>query len=667
MSTDNPPLASISRDFTWPTPDLARLVHTLHEHVLPALGAEATFSTNVTYRGDAEVRRNYDTIEEWEGALNPSIDSATFSGSSHNDAWRIYVDAHYADGGLYLSIHAPEPAIDAAQHVVAQVTADLNLRSREEREALTVAWERAYFLAKPEHVPAWAGHLLDPEMHPEGGKVRFDGELKFGSPGGYSVRLGDFHRWLEELGERWNSLTAVTCDTRLPDAGLRFTWELTTDSLRLNVEAPTTEKAEALLQAFERTLGLDPASGAPTSRSLLEGEERRYAVKGGVSKEWFDRVVLAVTSHIRGDSYIDLRARVASRPLQALSWQSIDRWHHFVSEAWDDLSEARAYVSGPSQVLTLVYDHLRERLAVEIKSRTAATTDALFVELAGKLDLKQLFEDDYSEPRSSATYTIPLFSNSAFAEEIQKITALHFPGKHALLEAKVLEPIDGAPEDDEKLAWVRYPSLAAFIERIQAERRYAEVHLRLEGPRGKGLSLRITDNCSKLEIRSSEPPGEFKSMVAQLEKRLKLRKSPSATPNPERAGLKDSMWILLVLPMVTAFLTGTLFSDSFRAWSTPQARIEIVSPDSVAVVSGPIEVWWKLHVQQWGRDHLYGDRPANLELMKDARIVRRTNGIAPGHRENLGPGRYKLFLEVPDYGARSSVTFDVRPVPAGPP
>jgi len=290
------------------------------------------------------------------------------------------------------------------------------------------------------------------------------------------------------------------------------------------------------------------------------------------------RVVPAVLSAISGDFYVDLTVRHGPWGRETFSWQAVDKWRRFVIEKWSEIVDLRAYLSGPGLTLSFNYENLYERVTLEVRAPTKGASDNLVAEFVGQLGLEPLGEAQHWLVRTTAVYTVPLFSNEILSTQLEAVVRLLFPGKHMLNEARVLEPLTDRAGEPDKQTVVQYASLDEFLARLRNDRDYTEAHLRSEGPRGRALYIGLTGKLSRLEIRSSERPGDFSRIVKQLEKRLNLT-VVSVTPTAsEKKTLKDSAWVLIVLPMATAFATGTIFSDTFRGWITTKPKLHIITP-----------------------------------------------------------------------------------------
>jgi hypothetical protein len=174
--------------------------------------------------------------------------------------------------------------------------------------------------------------------------------------------------------------------------------------------------------------------------------------------------------------------------------------------------------------------------------------------------------------------------------------------------------------------WVRRPEKTKNKPRCNArhwtsswrglgnDKAYTEAYLRLEGPRGKVLYVGLTGKLSKLEIRSSERPGNFSRILKQLEKRLTLAVVSVTATVPEKKTLKDSALVLIVLPVATAFATGTVFSDTFRGWIPTKPQLEIISP-SAGIVPPNFEVRWQLQTESFGSKQINDRSKASFLIM----------------------------------------------------
>jgi len=305
------------------------------------------------------------------------------------------------------------------------------------------------------------------------------------------------------------------------------------------------------------------------------------------------------------------------------------------------------------------YENFHERVTLEVRTPTRQACDNLVAQFVGQLGLEPLGEAQRWQVKTTAVYTVPLFSNEIFATELRAVVLLLFPGKYMLYEARVLEPLGEKAGEDEKQTVVQYESLDEFLARLGNDKAYTEAYLQLEGPRGKVFHVGLTGKLSKLEIRSSERPGDFSRILKQLEKRLTLA-VVSVTPTvPEKKLLKDSALVLIGLPMATAFLTGTLFSDTFRGWITTKPKLEIISPPA-GIVPPNIEVHWQLQTESFGSKHINDGSKASFRIIRDATEVVQKACVLSGEKVDLLPGKYSLVVNSCDYGETARLQFEVQ-------
>jgi hypothetical protein len=437
----------------------------------------------------------------------------------------------------------------------------------------------------------------------------------------------------------------------------------------VNLERRTAREVFADFEAFEAKLGLQ-STGSGYTRHPLQGGEARYFAPRETDSSWFDKqVVPAILSVTAGDFYIDLTARTGVHGRNTHSWQVIDRWRQFVIENWAEIVDLRAYLSGPGLTLTFNYDNFRERATLDIRTPTKEASDKLVAQFVSQLGLESLGDAQHWHFRTTALYSVSIITNEVFASEVRKLVHLLFPGKYLLNQARVLEPLNEKQGEEEKQTIVQFTALDEFLTRLGSDKAYSEAILQLEGPRGKNLYVGLTNKLTKLEIRSSERPGDFSQILKNLESRLSLT-VVSVTPSvTDKRPLKESAWVLIALPVATAFATGTIFSDTFRTWITAKPKLEITSPPkssgsppAPATVSETFEVRWQVQTETFGKKEHIEQSNATFHINKDGIDVVTKVCVPSGGTVKLDrPGKYHIRINSCDYGGDGDKTeFEVK-------
>jgi hypothetical protein len=419
--------------------------------------------------------------------------------------------------------------------------------------------------------------------------------------------------------------------------------------------------------ALEAKLGLQPTGGGFARHPLEGGSWTYYA-----APMWFDeQVVTAILSAIGGDYYVDLTVRRGPWGRETLSWQTIDKWRRFVIENWKEIVDLRAHLSGPGLTLNFNYENFVQRVTLEVRAPTKQASDDLVARFVNQLRLESLGEEQHWQVKTTAVYKVRLFSNEIFADELRAIVRALFPEETTprLYEARVLEPLGAKGGEDEKQTVVQYGSLDEFLTRLGNDKAYTEAYLRLEGPRGKVFYVGLTGKLSRLEIRSSQRPGDFSQILKHLEKRLNLAVVSVTSTVPEKTTLKDSALVLIGLPVLTAFATvltafatGTVFSDSFRAWVTTKPTLRVFDPPKGGSVSPNVEIRWQLRTERFGSTHNIDRSTAKFIIIREGtQVVNNEECVPSGQKISLLPGKYTGVVNSCDYdGANADLQFEVQ-------
>jgi hypothetical protein len=661
MSDNTAAVAELSpNSFEWMNPDWARLTEAIHRLLVPFVVPDLRFRGDVVLNGTAKVTRTYDTVEKWADALNADVKSADCYLSASSDR-SVSLRANYSDGHVNLWIRVPEADLGGGQELLARLKADIGLRDEQEASAQSNTYlERVYRVEKHKDA-AWCLSAVEFLVPAAKGQQRFDSRIEFGATAGLGQSFRNRDEWQKVVAADWGSLTQLQCSGYQGRGGVenRIVWNMQSSDLRVRMQRSTAREVYSDFEALEAKLGLQPTGGG-FARNPLEGGKWTYFAPREADSSWFEKcVVPAILSAIGGDYYLDLTVRHGPLGRTMLYWQTIDKWRRYVAESWAGIVELRAYLSGPGLTLSFNYENFHERVTLEVRTPTKQVSDNLAAQFVSQLNLEPLADEQYWQVRTTAVYTIPLFSNEIFAAELQAVLRLLFPAKYMLYEARILEPLGEKAGENEKQTVVQYPSLDEFLARLGQDKAYTEAYLRLEGPRGKLLHVTLTGKPSKLEIRSSERPGDFSRILKQLEKRLALT-VVSVTPSvPEKKTLKDSAWVLIALPVATAFATGTMFSDTFRGWITTKPKLEIISPPA-GIVPPNIEVRWQLQTESFGSKHINEGSKASFRIIRDATELVQRSCAPPGEKVDLLPGKYTLVVNSCDYGETARLQFEVQ-------
>ena len=179
--------------------------------------------------------------------------------------------------------------------------------------------------------------------------------------------------------------------------------------------------------------------------------------------------------------------------------------------------------------------------------------------------------------------------------------------------------------------------------------------------------MHVLEDHSKIEIKSSLSRDEFPDLVKVFQKHIGLKKIANTREEAEspKSGIKDSLWVLLALPIVLTVLTNAILTDQLKNAPYSKNTLEIVAPipskdKAVILPTGKIHLLWVLKHEQWFRIHLNRDRAAEVLILNATgdRIEQKPQA-RPGVEFTLPPGSYQAIVTLDDLGLNDKLSFEV--------
>ncbi len=206
-----------------------------------------------------------------------------------------------------------------------------------------------------------------------------------------------------------------------------------------------------------------------------------------------------------------------------------------------------------------------------------------------------------------------------------------------------------------------------FVKRLRDEKLYDEGHFKLEGPRGAALSIHMLGKRSRLEIKSSISPDEFPNLVQIFKNNLGLKKIAETREAAEiqKSAVKDSLWVLIVLPLFITILTNAILTDQVKNAPYSKNTLEIISPlknndKSTILPQRDVSIVWHIRHEKWFRAQVLRDVRAHLQIFNASGTTAEEKlDASPGVRVQLEPGFYQAVITVNDYGLSEKVSFEI--------
>jgi hypothetical protein len=649
--------AELSPTFTWPNPDFARLEDAIRRLVEPSMPTGAVFSGKIGLPGAVKLSLAYADYPTWAAAIGS--DTETISANWRSKDFRQTISINTNDRGrlLFVRINVPEPDVPWAQGLIDQLRRELDLQDPAQvaPRANSVSLEKTYLYLKSE-TPDWCIDMAREVVGETSPNV--NATLELGSPMGLNLSFASVAEWIASVRANWPSLAKFQISRFGTPEGRSVRWDSRSAKLQVRAELLTDQQVLDWFDRFEKKWQLEDSTSSDERQ--LEGRQRFFFAPKNPAADWFDTGIVAdFMSYLRPDFFISLTARSVTEKSGTRSWENIALWRTFVIANWKDIFDFRCHMSGRGLSLSINYEHLRERVTMDVRAATMQTADDIATSLAKSLALTEIDRSNDWQVRTTASYTVARFANAEFAAELDSVIHFLFPGKHLLQQALIFAAPGKEAQDRDKLETRTYTELRRFLDDLAVNPVSMEVILRLEGPRGEVLAIHLFDKHTRLEIRSSRDPEQYKSVFKPLEERLQLTGKSVTSTVPEKPALRDSWKVQVLLPILLALAGGTLLQDAFRKWVLPVYHLEILSPDRVKAPTD-IEVRWNLRREQFGRNGVDDPGLATIELIHDAKEYDRELCVPSGKKLHLAAGLYTLTITSCSVSESAKFEFEVK-------
>ncbi|MEA3273711.1 MAG: hypothetical protein U9Q81_00095 [Pseudomonadota bacterium] len=304
---------------------------------------------------------------------------------------------------------------------------------------------------------------------------------------------------------------------------------------------------------------------------------------------------------------------------------------------------------------------LEPRLAVfSLRARAKDLSKAETVTTAVAASLGVAPDDPplYDHAQLIREFAVPeRWSGERFAREIEQSIRFRIANAPLVLEANV-----GAMDRNQVVQLTHYDNLETWLGRLRTPKPYSRAFIHVRGPRGRELSVALSDKRRRLELRAQMPADEFEEMVRLLKRQLRLDPAPEVAPAKGIIGrLLDTSTtpgkIAALIGFVVAGTAGFLAGE-FRGRVVPDYSITLLAPPAGAngearVEAGCVVVSWELR-KTW---ILSGDA---IDERGDVHVVPATGQLnivveqhTSGERVHLPPGRFRVFVRDPELGVRT--------------
>lgn len=654
-------VTEIEDSFLWDATDYPQLGAFVETMALPFVGEEHRFEGTSKWNGPPTTKKEYESVSDWEASLPASPDELRINVYSDKTNRRLYLRLYGSDRPGSITLTLPDAEVEDAKRFIKVMSQTLQLSPKQDGSERAVELERIYRTDQSVS-PEWFSSIIDKMEALLQKRNHAQCEFKLLDPPGYNYTYSHIPDWKSNLFDNWSKISRVSCSLyNYSDERVGVDLSLERNELRVRVKSSQEEMVDRLIAALEKHAALSPSSGKPF-RERLEGEQSIYFTKRTMDWEWFDRSINELLKHVGNEiNYSDFSvSRIAQQP-QPITWQDKDPWLAFIHENWAGISEAYCYITTNKLNITFRCEPIHDWVSLRIQAPERSRVLAITQDLKERLGLQPIEGLSYGPVRSSGYYSIGNWSNPAFAKAVEQAVS-QFP-KYSVNQAEVIEEKGEAERKHNA-----FPSFKLFVERLAKGKRYIAAHLQIKGPSGAQMGIHVLNKCTRLELKSHLSPDEFPELVKLFDEELDLKKIAETKEQAEsqKKSLKDSVWVLILLPLITAFLTSTVLSDQFKTAAIPKYSLQIVSPNAedgkpIVLPAQQFEVYWKLQSERWFKKRTDLDSPASYRLFGKGSLIEHKENVRPGVKLNLPPGTYQMEITSVSSGEQRSVTFTITP------
>jgi hypothetical protein len=643
----------------WDAPDFPKLGAFVQSTLLDFIGDEYHFQASFKWNGHPATRKRYDSLNEWETSLSASPDELSIDLYSSKTNRHVSLWLYSSDQRGNITIKVPDEDLEEATGVIKKMSQTLPLSStKNDAIEKNVELVRTYQTNQAIGQEWFSSFITFLETLVEG-ITHASCTYQMSVPPSYKYTSNQIDKWRSGVLENWNKISQATCDLDTLRESIRIDWDLDTGEFRLSARSYKEERVNSLIDALEKQAGLPVLIGNPY-RQRLQGEQNFYFTSSPMNFEWLDRSVKEFFKYIGNEiNHSDFSVRKIAEQPKPVNWQDKEPWLEFIHENWASILQAHCFITSNKLSINFDCEPLHDWVSLIIQAPTQSRVVEIAQDLQEKLGLQQIEGRSYGSVRSSGYYSVGNWSNQGFANAVEQSVSQF--SKFSLESAGVIEE-KGEAERDHK----NFDDVATFLHRLAKGKRYLEAHLRIKGPQGAQMGIHITDKCRKLELKSHLPPDKFPELVKLFDDELDLKKIAETKEQAESQSksLKDSIWVLILLPLVTSVLTSTILSEQFRVAAIPKYSLQVVTPSSedgkpIVLTTRQFQVYWRLQTERWFKKKVDLDSPVSYRLFGNGVLIKHEENVRPGAMLNLPPGTYQMEITSVPSGEQSYLTFTI--------
>lgn len=651
-STGNP-IVNISKWYYAPSLDLARAADFLMHDVRPFIGGASDFSGDHQWSEGANVRRTFQTVESWSKAPPFTLESASASLSSGDPCRRFDISFVARWSRIDIRADVLESEKDVVIALIRGFEKSLGF-SEQTEDAGPFRVTRRYLLTSKFEGKWLHGVLIAiPALLPGQCKVRYHLRLSSGVERSFTQNEPLLECFKADLNVIEEANMHFDCWPRY----VRMHWNLSRDEFQAETTASQESEALNLADKVEDVVAL----------KRLEGEvPREGRTRNGLIKTQFNATWFAESIHYMQTQFPRIRtfrgefSRTEGNR-SPRSFNDLERWLKTIIAEWDKIEGSFLSVEFGNRRAEIVFRHREESVELTVEAPSAGEADFMLNQLANQLKL-EFYEDDlYSKAISSCTFAVKVWQGRAFAEAVRDAVPVAMGERHWVAEAWTKEA------GDESQPLRHDKTLEEYLKRLQAEKRYVETSLRVEGPRGRALRIHVYQNLARLDLRSSLPQAELDNVAESLKSPLKLKtlKEAKAEGSGDDSAPKQKHWFLRILPVVGTALVTLVFTSAFLTELVPKYHVTILSPrggkeDSKEFAAPEHRVEWQVQREFFFRKRDLEGFRANIRLLKDGNATSHTNQASGNLVLSLNPGSYVLTVKISELHASDTVYFAVK-------
>jgi len=651
-------ITDIEATLYWDVPDYPRLGAFVQSTLIAFMGDEHHFNGTSKWNGTPAMRKSYGLLSDWRASLLDLPDEINISLSSNNPNRHLYLRFYGANLLGNITITVPDAEVEEAKRLIKEMSQALQLSFKQDGTEKRVGLERSYRTSQSIGLE-WFSSFIDSLEELIGKVTRISCRYKLSESPGYSYTYEQFTDWKRGVFENWGKISQVSCSLSKMEENINVDWHLERNEFRLSVESSKKERVDSLIDTLEKQANLSVFIGNSYIQPLV-GEQNTYFTECPINWEWFEGSVTELWKYFANEiTYSDFSASKISEQSKPMTWQDKESWLVFIRENWANISQAYCYISNNKLNLTFNCEPIHDWVSLRIRAATHSRVLEITQDLQEKLELQPIEGVSYGPVRSSGYYSISKWSNLGFAKAVEQAVSQF--QKYSLTEALVIEE-EGKGERKHNT----FHDLPSFLKRLSQGKGYIEAHIQIKGSRGAQMGVHVLNKCTRLELKSHLSLSKFPELVQLFDDELDLDKIAETKEQAEskNKSFKDSVWVLIFLPVFMAVLTSTLLSDQFRTAAIPKYSLQVVNPRSengkpIVLTTQPFEVYWKLQSERWFKKRIDLNSPVSYRIFGKDSLIKHEENAYPGMKLNLPPGTYQMEITSVLSGEQSSITFTI--------